>query len=86
MYYIYVLQSMRFDYRYVGRTKDLKRRLEEHNAGRTSSNTAYKPFQVLYVEEVQGYTAACRREKYLNSSAGRRYIKSRFDSPPGSPL
>jgi putative endonuclease len=83
MYTVYVLQSLKFKYRYVGRTKDLTRRLADHNAGKTPSNKAYQPFKVLYFEKVRGYTQACRREKYLKSAAGRRFIKQRFDSPPG---
>jgi putative endonuclease len=83
MYTVYVLQSLRYDYKYVGRTKNLDRRLSEHNAGKTRSNRMYRPFRILYAEEIQGYTQACRREKYLKSAAGRRFVRSRFDSPPG---
>ncbi|MCF7824984.1 MAG: GIY-YIG nuclease family protein [Candidatus Marinimicrobia bacterium] len=86
MYYVYVLQSCSSSYRYVGRTKDLESRLKQHNAGKTKSNRAYRPFQILYFESIPGYTEACRREKYLKSAGGRRFIKNKFDSPPGSPL
>jgi len=82
MYYVYVLQSRRCSYRYVGRTKHLQERLKQHNAGKTRSNKAYRPFDILYYEMIQSYTLACKREKYLKSAAGRRFIKNKFDPPP----
>ncbi|MFA7677206.1 MAG: GIY-YIG nuclease family protein [Candidatus Omnitrophota bacterium] len=43
MYYVYVLQSVNNEYIYVGSTRDLKRRIQEHNHGKSHSTKKYVP-------------------------------------------
>ncbi|MCK5277652.1 MAG: GIY-YIG nuclease family protein, partial [Cyclobacteriaceae bacterium] len=50
VYFVYVIKSFNFDYTYVGHTNDLKHRLIDHNKGKTRSNKAFKPFNLLYFE------------------------------------
>jgi len=60
---------------YTGITDDLARRIREHNAGRTPADRGRGPFTLIYKEQLPDHAAARRREKYLKSGAGRRWLK-----------
>ena len=47
MFYVYILKSEKDGRRYVGKTNNLKRRLEEHNSGQTHSTKSRRPFTIL---------------------------------------
>ena len=78
MHYVYVLKSERNANIYVGYTADLRERLTLHNAGKVKSTTARRPFQLIYYEACLGQPDALRREKYLKTAYGKRYIKNRL--------
>ena len=63
---------------YTGSTGDLKKRLDEHNKGYESSTRNRGPFDLAYYEACQSKYDALRREKYLKTTYGKRYIKSRL--------
>ena len=75
MVYVYVIQSEPSGRRYVGIAQDLSRRLKEHNGGQVNSTKAYAPWKLVYQETFTSHAEARLREKYLKSSAGRRYLK-----------
>ncbi|MBS3737697.1 GIY-YIG nuclease family protein [Mesohalobacter halotolerans] len=75
MFYVYVLYSKKFDRYYVGMTVDIERRLSEHNSGKMISTKAYKPWIIAHFEVLNTRKEARKREKYLKSSAGRRWRK-----------
>jgi putative endonuclease len=77
-FYAYVIRSIKFGYVYKGHCQDLVARLKQHNAGMTLSIRKYIPFEVVYVEELESKTDAIRREKYLKSAAGRKFLKSKI--------
>jgi len=77
-YYIYVLQSKKDGNFYVGFTIDLRRRLHEHNTGIVESTKNRRPLQLIYWEGCLSQQDATRREKYLKSAWGKRYIKNRL--------
>lgn len=77
MVYIYVLQGMRGK-RYVGITKNLKRRLNEHRSGNTKGGQVIGEFQLIHSEELLNYAFAREREKYLKSGAGREWLDKRY--------
>ena len=78
--YVYVLRSLR-DYQfYVGFTKNLPARLEAHNRGAIPSTRKRIPFELVYWEGCIDQADATKREKYLKSAWGKRYIKSRIRS------
>ena len=62
---------------YVGYTKNVQNRLEEHNNGRVSSTKGRRPMKLIYWEGCIDQNDATRREKYLKTSWGKRYIKGR---------
>ncbi|MCP4976428.1 MAG: GIY-YIG nuclease family protein, partial [Maribacter sp.] len=43
-YYVYVLRSSKFERNYVGFTKNLAKRLRQHNAGKNKSTKPYLPW------------------------------------------
>jgi putative endonuclease len=63
---------------YVGFTKNLRSRLEAHNNGEVPSTKKRVPFDLVYWEGGLNQTDATKREKYLKSSWGKRYIKNRI--------
>jgi hypothetical protein len=44
MWYVYIIRSVEFpDQEYTGATEDLKRRISDHNAGKSSHTAKFKP-------------------------------------------
>ena len=78
MFYTYVLQSKEGEHLYVGYTRDLHKRLEEHNRGLNVSTKEYRPWQVIYYEACLHELDAKRRESYLKTSQGSRLLKRRL--------
>ncbi|MGB5171005.1 GIY-YIG nuclease family protein [Eudoraea sp.] len=76
-YYVYVLKSIEVERHYVGFTKNLYRRLKQHNAGYNVSTKPYRPWRILFFEKYQSKEEALTREKFLKSGQGRIYIKNR---------
>jgi len=73
MLYVYVLRSLRDGRLYTGTTSDLRKRLDEHNRGQEPGSKHMAPFELVYYE-------AClsKREKYLKTTYGKRYLKNRL--------
>ena len=72
----YVLQ---FDggHLYVGMSKDLSRRLEEHIRRQSPSTRRFTGIpRVIYQKEFSSYTEARAHEKFLKSGAGRQLLES----------
>ena len=78
VYYTYVLLSQKDGRFYTGSTSDLRKRIEEHNSGRVSSTTYRRPFRLLYYEACLNKNDALRRERYLKTGAGKRYLRNRL--------
>ena len=78
MFYVYVLRSDKDGLLYTGATGDLKARLEEHKAGRVTSTKNRLPVGLIYYEACLSQTDAFRREKYLKTGPGKRYLKNRL--------
>lgn len=74
-YYVYVLKSLRDGRTYKGLSKDVGKRLKEHNSGQTKSTKAYCPWVLIYKEECESLSIAREREKYFKSGIGREFIK-----------
>ena len=77
-YYVYVLRSEKDKLCYVGYTKDLKSRFKLHNSGKVQSTKNRQPLKLIYYEYCLNQQDATHREKYLKSSWGKRYLKSRL--------
>ena len=65
MFYVYVLKSKKDNKLYIGYTNDLKRRIQEHNKGRTFSTAHRGTFSLVYYESFKSQKDATAREKQL---------------------
>ena len=79
-YYVYILLSEKDKKLYVGYTENLKLRFEGHQKGRVSSTKNRRPFQLIYSEACLDRKDAMHREKYLKTSYGKAFLKSRLKS------
>jgi putative endonuclease len=78
MYYVYVLISLKDRRFYTGFTKDIEKRLSEHNEGLSISTKCRIPFELIYYEACRNIKDALHREKYLKTTYGKRYLKNRL--------
>lgn len=63
--YVYLLRSIKDGKFYVGWTTDLKRRLDEHDAGLTPSTKYRRPFELVGYETYGSPDLAKKRERTL---------------------
>ncbi|MBI1957572.1 MAG: GIY-YIG nuclease family protein [Candidatus Niyogibacteria bacterium] len=77
-HYIYVLESLKDKKRYVGYTADLKRRVEEHHKGFVFATKPRLPVRLIYFEGCFSEADAKRRERYLKTTQGRRFLGLRL--------
>jgi len=78
MYYVYVLQSEQDNKFYTGFTRDLSERVKEHNSGISNSTKGRIPLRLVYYEYCLDHRDALKRERYLKTTWGKRYIKNRI--------
>ncbi len=78
MHYTYVLLSERDARRYTGSTSDLRRRMREHQEGRVSSTASRGPFVLMYYEACLAVEDTRRRERFLKTGKGKRYLRNRL--------
>ncbi len=76
MYYVYLLVSDD-NRRYTGYTSDLKRRLNEHNAGK-GNYTRGRKWHLVYYEAYASKKDAMRREERLKDGRAKRQLLSRI--------
>ena len=80
MYYTYVLLSEKDKKFYCGYTKDLERRLRDHDNGLVKSTMFRRPLRLVYFEACLNESDAIKREKYFKSGFGRRFLKNRLEN------
>ena len=78
MYYVYILKSKKNSKLYKGITNDLKRRVVEHNSGKSTFTSNNGPWELLYYEAFRDKVDAKREEQFLKSGKGRERIKHLF--------
>lgn len=78
MFYVYVLQSETDDGLYIGFSTDLRRRLKEHQAGKSFATSYRGPWRLIYYEAYLEEADAVGREEYLKSGGGRRFLKAQL--------
>jgi len=70
MFYVYLLKSLKDNSLYIGYTKDLKRRITQHNKGRNQYTKTKLPYKLIYYEAYKRQEDAITREKRLKNFAG----------------
>lgn len=79
MWYVYIIRSINFPHQeYTGATADLKRRLTEHNAGKSTHTAKYAPWELVWYCAFLDKQRALAFEKYLKSHSGRAFAKKRL--------
>ena len=78
MWYVYLLESVKNKSWYIGCSNDLKKRIIEHNSGKSKYTKDLAPWKLLYYEAGISREKAFQREIYLKSGYGRRYLKKRL--------
>jgi len=76
IHYVYILKCADGNH-YTGIAKDLKKRLEEHHNGESSSTSYRLPVALIWFCGFITELDAVRFEKYLKSHSGRRF-RDRF--------
>lgn len=75
MFTVYVLRSLKNSKRYVGYTsKAAEIRLKEHNSGCNKFTSQNGPFILIFTENFITKTEAIKRERFLKSGQGRKYL------------
>ena len=75
MHTVYVLYSTKYNKIYIGYTSDLENRFLSHNQLATKGYTLrYRPWIIAYTEEFATKTDALKRELYLKSTQGRKFV------------
>ena len=78
MYYVYILLSKKDRKFYTGCTNNLKERIKRHSRGQISTTKNRRPLYLIYYEACLNKDDAYKREKYLKTAWGKRYIKNRL--------
>jgi predicted GIY-YIG superfamily endonuclease len=77
--YVYLLESDRFaGQRYVGVTSNLKKRLEEHNTGKSAHTSKYVPWRLITYIAFSDDQKAETFERYLKSGSGHAFARKRL--------
>jgi putative endonuclease len=80
MFYTYVLQSEIDGQFYTGYTQDLKLRFDQHQKGQVESTKGRLPLKLIYYEACLNRKDAQKREGYLKTYNGKRFLHNRLKS------
>ncbi len=74
MRYVYLIQSAKVsEQRYIGVTDDIKRRMTEHNTGKSPHTSKYRPWVIKTVIGFEDSIKANAFERYLKSGSGHAF-------------
>ena len=74
----YVLLGRDGVYMYKGSARDIRKRVIDHLQGRVARTRNQRPLKLIHVEYSANYTEARRRENWLKSGQGRKWLKTNF--------
>ncbi|MFH1507169.1 MAG: GIY-YIG nuclease family protein [Candidatus Omnitrophota bacterium] len=73
---VYILISKKYPDRiYIGLTEDVSRRIDEHNADKSSYSRKYGPWELITYTTFNDKKKAIKFEKYLKSGSGFAFLK-----------
>jgi len=78
-FYTYILRSEKDGKNYVGYTKDLNLRFEQHQKGYVESTKYRRPLKLIYFEACLNQQDALKREKYFKTHYGKMFLKNRLN-------
>jgi putative endonuclease len=77
MQFVYIIANPKGHW-YTGCTGDLRKRVLQHNDGKSTYTEHRGPYELIYYEACLDSKDAFAREKYLKSGMGKRYLKNRL--------
>ncbi len=81
MYYVYVLKSIKDNNLYIGFTADLRKRIADHNNGKTKSIKHRIPFKLIYYEAYLDKNDARKRELELkNKGQQKEFLMKKIEN------
>jgi putative endonuclease len=75
MYYVYVLQSHRDNFLYIGFTDNIKLRIIRHDKGFVSATRFRRPLKLIFYEAYLTKSDAIRREHYFKTTKGKATLR-----------
>jgi predicted GIY-YIG superfamily endonuclease len=77
--YVYLIESLsEAGQRYVGLTTDRKRRIQDHNAGKSLHTSKFRPWELVAYVAFADRTKAESFERYLKSGSGCAFTAKRL--------
>jgi len=61
-------------------SRNVQKRLSEHNLGKSKYTSGHRPWKLIYTEAAGSSFDARRREKYFKSAAGKKYLHKISDA------
>lgn len=78
MCYVYIIQSQKDRSYYVGSTKNLKQRLQEHNRGEVKYTSSKIPYRFVWCCIFRDKKKALDFERYLKQGSGFAFARKRL--------
>ena len=79
MHYVYLIESVHArEKHYVGQTIDLKSRLHDHNLGKCTYTSAFRPWHLVCYLGFAEQSKAMAFEGYLKSGSGKAFLRRHF--------
>lgn len=79
MWYVYILRSQSNPAQaYTGASQDVRQRVADHNAGKSSHTSKYRPWDLVWYCAFPDKMPALAFEAYLKSHSGRAFAKKRL--------
>ncbi len=80
MYCVYILFSHKDKELYIGYTENLENRFSLHTNGKVTSTKNRRPLELIYFEAYINQLDAKKREIFLKSGSGHRFIKKQLSN------
>ena len=79
VHYVYLLKSISNPgERYIGKTADLKRRITDHNSGKSPHTAKHAPWALITYVAYSNKQQADKFERYLKSGSGHAFANRRL--------
>ena len=75
LYYVYIIESEKDKSWYYGFSRNLERRLDFHNDGKSTYTKSKLPWKLIFSKSFDIKTEALKFEKYLKKMRNKEYIK-----------
>lgn len=79
MWIVYIIFNKKIKKTYVGSTDNFARRLKEHNSDKVRSTRCRGSWFPILVEFYPEEIIARKREQFLKTASGRRWMKNNID-------